>query len=141
MSELINRDDVIFLITRQREALLEAAEGEASHHADVLRDMAAWWKELADAVKKLAPSLQLERVNTAYRVVIVDLLDALDECNRLGPDHEWTGGATKKLYERAREAKEVLVWAYAALPGSGITGSELPTRSGGPAASAPSCDR
>lgn len=53
MSDLIKREDVVFLITHQRAALLEAAEGEAAHHADVLRDMAKWWQELSDAVKKL----------------------------------------------------------------------------------------
>lgn len=53
MSDLIKREDVIYLITQQRSALLEAAEGEATHHADVLRDMGKWWQELSDAVKKL----------------------------------------------------------------------------------------
>lgn len=55
MSDLIRRADVIYLITHQRTALLEAAErdGMKPHHADVLRDMAGWWGDLADAVKKL----------------------------------------------------------------------------------------
>jgi hypothetical protein len=54
MSDLINRDDVVYLITHQRNGLLEAAEREKPHHAAVLRDMAAWWRDLSDAVKKLA---------------------------------------------------------------------------------------
>lgn len=54
MSDLIKREDVIFLITHQRNSLLETAEGVAPHHADVLRDMALWWGELSEAVKKLA---------------------------------------------------------------------------------------
>lgn len=53
MTDLIKREDVIYLITQQRNAILEAAEGEAQHHADLLRDMAQWWQELSDAVKKL----------------------------------------------------------------------------------------
>lgn len=51
--DLVNREDVIFLITHQRNALLETAEGEATHHAGVLRDMAGWWQELGAAVKML----------------------------------------------------------------------------------------
>jgi hypothetical protein len=55
-SQLVNREDVIFLITHQRSALLEAAErdGMKPHHAEVLRDMASWWGDLAEAVKKLS---------------------------------------------------------------------------------------
>jgi hypothetical protein len=48
------------------------------------------------------------RANRAYRATIEDLLAALDECNRLGPNHEWAGGATQKLYERVGEARAVL---------------------------------
>ena len=50
---LVKREDVIFLITHQRTALLEAAEKEKPEHADVLRDMAAWWGDMTKAVKKL----------------------------------------------------------------------------------------
>lgn len=49
----VKRDDVIFLITHQRDALLEAAAKEKSHHAEVLVDMANWWQELSDAVMRL----------------------------------------------------------------------------------------
>lgn len=50
---LVKREDVVYLITHQRTALLETAEKVAPHHAGVLRDMAGWWQELGDAVKKL----------------------------------------------------------------------------------------
>lgn len=50
---LVKRADVIYLITRQRDALLASAEREAPHHAGVLRDMAGWWEDLAKAVGKL----------------------------------------------------------------------------------------
>lgn len=51
--------------------------------------------------------LDMER--KAYRATIEDFLKALDDLNRLGPDHAWASGATKVLYEIAGQAKATLV--------------------------------
>jgi len=99
-SALVRREDVVYLITHQRTALLEAAETEAQHHADVLRDMAGWWQDLSDAVKKLkdysiatSASERLKVINECYVEVAACNGDGFEAERRLrvliSRDGEW----------------------------------------------------
>lgn len=78
-TDLVRREDVIYLLTHQRNALLESAEKEAPHHADVLRDMAAWWKDATDAIKKLANRVP-SALPAAQRTVDEIAAEVLAEC-------------------------------------------------------------
>lgn len=51
---------------------------------------------------------QIKRSRDIFREVLKELLVTIDDLNKLGPEHPWSGGATLRLYEKVREAKAVL---------------------------------